>query len=310
MICSVCFWSVLLLQPLRWPSAELEQSVCCVLAFVFPGWCTFQACVAATQTAQCPGGLLPAHAHGPAAGGSAFRCSQSCKEQQPRIFWGEEENCTPSQPTNNILENKWGPPLQDSASTFIICSYWCSLMMSELELPISLKCNVVCVPPLWNQVLVGGPTQARAICLSKPKPPLVSYPRPHPLPCRSEWHTRPPWRYPCGTVFTFLTIIPLLWKLISHFAWFWPLQSSSLKRPIIPIEFGAKIPTNIRQRYLNTFIDECVKFCPSEDVAFQMVGRAAGLPAEGLVWSRLLILSFTLFSVSGPWWGEAGVWSQ
>lgn len=56
---------------------------------------------------------------------------------------------------------------------------------------------------------------------------------------------------------------------------FWPLQSSSLTRPIIPTEFGAKIPTNIRQRYLNTFIDECVKFCPSEDAAFQMVRRAA-----------------------------------
>lgn len=44
-----------------------------------------------------------------------------------------------------------------------------------------------------------------------------------------------------------------------------------MKRPVIPTEFGAKVPTNIRQRYLNAFIDECVKFCPSEDVAFQMV---------------------------------------
>lgn len=48
-------------------------------------------------------------------------------------------------------------------------------------------------------------------------------------------------------------------------------QSSTMKRPIIPTEYGAKIPTNIRQRYLNVFIDECVKFCPSEDAAFQMV---------------------------------------
>ena len=44
-----------------------------------------------------------------------------------------------------------------------------------------------------------------------------------------------------------------------------------MKRPVIPTEFGAKVPTNIRQRYLTAFIDECVKFCPSEDVAFQMV---------------------------------------
>lgn len=72
-----------------------------------------------------------------------------------------------------------------------------------------------------------------------------------------------------------------------------------MKRPIIPTEFGAKIPTNIRQRYLNTFIDECVKFCPSEDVAFQMVRKAAGLPPEGLVRNRLRgFISF--FSVSGP----------
>uniref|UniRef100_A0A665WS00 Exonuclease domain-containing protein n=1 Tax=Echeneis naucrates TaxID=173247 RepID=A0A665WS00_ECHNA len=59
------------------------------------------------------------------------------------------------------------------------------------------------------------------------------------------------------------------------------MKSSSLKRPIIPTEFGAKVPTNIRQRYLNTFIDECVKFCPSEDFAFQMA-----LDEEKLVYER------------------------
>ncbi|XP_074834393.1 RNA exonuclease 1 homolog [Carettochelys insculpta] len=46
------------------------------------------------------------------------------------------------------------------------------------------------------------------------------------------------------------------------------LQSASLKRPVIPTEFGAKVPTNIRQRYLNLFIDECLKFCPSSQEAF------------------------------------------
>lgn len=59
------------------------------------------------------------------------------------------------------------------------------------------------------------------------------------------------------------------------------LKSTSMKRPIIPTEFGAKVPTNIRQRYLNTFIDECVKFCRSEDAAFQM-----GLDEERLVYER------------------------
>ncbi|TDH08773.1 hypothetical protein EPR50_G00101150 [Perca flavescens] len=59
------------------------------------------------------------------------------------------------------------------------------------------------------------------------------------------------------------------------------MKSSSMKRPIIPIEFGAKVPNNIRQRYLNAFIDECVKFCSSEDVAFQMA-----LDEEKLVYER------------------------
>uniref|UniRef100_A0A7M4ENY9 RNA exonuclease 1 homolog n=1 Tax=Crocodylus porosus TaxID=8502 RepID=A0A7M4ENY9_CROPO len=46
------------------------------------------------------------------------------------------------------------------------------------------------------------------------------------------------------------------------------LQSTTLKRPVIPTEFGAKVPTNIRQRYLNIFIDECLKFCSSAQEAF------------------------------------------
>ncbi|XP_077441025.1 RNA exonuclease 1 homolog [Vanacampus margaritifer] len=59
------------------------------------------------------------------------------------------------------------------------------------------------------------------------------------------------------------------------------MKSSSMKRPIIPIDFGSKIPTITRQRYLHIFIDECIKFCPSEDVAFQM-----GLDEEKLVYDR------------------------
>ncbi|XP_041704981.1 RNA exonuclease 1 homolog isoform X1 [Coregonus clupeaformis] len=59
------------------------------------------------------------------------------------------------------------------------------------------------------------------------------------------------------------------------------MKSSAMKRPVIPTEFGAKVPTNVRQRYLNTFIDECMKFCPSEDVAFQMA-----LQEEVVVYDR------------------------
>ncbi|XP_049643870.1 RNA exonuclease 1 homolog [Suncus etruscus] len=43
----------------------------------------------------------------------------------------------------------------------------------------------------------------------------------------------------------------------------------SLKKPIIPKEFGGKVPTVIRQRYLNLFIEECLKFCSSSQEAIE-----------------------------------------
>ncbi|XP_062412184.1 RNA exonuclease 1 homolog isoform X2 [Sardina pilchardus] len=59
------------------------------------------------------------------------------------------------------------------------------------------------------------------------------------------------------------------------------MKSSSMKRPVIPIEFGAKVPTGVRQRYLNLFIDECLKVCPAEPTAFQMA-----LDEEQVVYDR------------------------
>ncbi|XP_061594770.1 RNA exonuclease 1 homolog [Cololabis saira] len=59
------------------------------------------------------------------------------------------------------------------------------------------------------------------------------------------------------------------------------MKSSSMARPVIPSEFGAKVPTNVRQRYLNAFIDECLKFCPSEEAAYH-----TGLDEEKMVYDR------------------------
>nr|XP_032654871.1 RNA exonuclease 1 homolog isoform X2 [Chelonoidis abingdonii] len=67
------------------------------------------------------------------------------------------------------------------------------------------------------------------------------------------------------TGMTSKTTTTALQKRIAHAP---TLQSASLKRPVIPTEFGAKVPTNIRQRYLNLFIDECLKFCSSSQEAF------------------------------------------
>ncbi|XP_040263493.1 RNA exonuclease 1 homolog [Bufo bufo] len=59
------------------------------------------------------------------------------------------------------------------------------------------------------------------------------------------------------------------------------LQSAALKRPVLPTEFGAKVPTTVRQRYLNLFIDECLVSCPSQEEAFNKA-----LEEEKMVYSR------------------------
>ncbi|KAL8623785.1 hypothetical protein ACOMHN_054091 [Nucella lapillus] len=56
---------------------------------------------------------------------------------------------------------------------------------------------------------------------------------------------------------------------------------SNMKRPMIPASFGSKVPSNIRQRYLNLIIDECLKFCPSEEKAYKK-----GLEEETGVYDR------------------------
>ncbi|CAO2610678.1 RNA exonuclease 1 homolog [Lemmus lemmus] len=43
----------------------------------------------------------------------------------------------------------------------------------------------------------------------------------------------------------------------------------SLKKPIIPRECGGKVPTVVLQSYLNLFIDECLKFCSSNQEAIE-----------------------------------------
>lgn len=48
---------------------------------------------------------------------------------------------------------------------------------------------------------------------------------------------------------------------------------SNLARPQIPAEFGSKVPTNIRQRYLNLIIDECLKLYDDEEEAFKRVSQ-------------------------------------
>ncbi|ERE72426.1 putative RNA exonuclease 1 like protein [Cricetulus griseus] len=60
---------------------------------------------------------------------------------------------------------------------------------------------------------------------------------------------------------TTTTVIP---KRIAHSP-----SLQSLKKPIIPKEFGGKVPTVVRQRYLNLFIEECLKFCSSNQEAIE-----------------------------------------
>ena len=43
------------------------------------------------------------------------------------------------------------------------------------------------------------------------------------------------------------------------------------KRPTIPADYGSKVPTAVRQRYLNMFIDEALKIYHNEKDAFDRV---------------------------------------
>ncbi|CAH3173769.1 unnamed protein product [Porites evermanni] len=45
--------------------------------------------------------------------------------------------------------------------------------------------------------------------------------------------------------------------------------AGSLPRPRIPIEYGAKVPQNQRQRYLDRIVDECLRIYPTEKEAFE-----------------------------------------
>ncbi|PIK33532.1 putative RNA exonuclease 1-like [Apostichopus japonicus] len=52
------------------------------------------------------------------------------------------------------------------------------------------------------------------------------------------------------------------YKRIAH------IPSKVSKRPLLPTEYGSKVSTNVRQRYLNLFIDELLKTCKTDKAAF------------------------------------------
>ena len=46
---------------------------------------------------------------------------------------------------------------------------------------------------------------------------------------------------------------------------------TAMPRPTIPAEFGSKVPTSIRQRYLSLMVDECLKIYPTPQDAYDRV---------------------------------------
>ncbi|GIY75100.1 RNA exonuclease 1 homolog [Caerostris darwini] len=46
-------------------------------------------------------------------------------------------------------------------------------------------------------------------------------------------------------------------------------DAATKPRPVIPVEYGSKVPTVIRQKFLNTFIDEYIKFSSTEEEAYE-----------------------------------------
>ncbi|XP_042222013.1 serine-rich adhesin for platelets-like isoform X2 [Homarus americanus] len=72
-------------------------------------------------------------------------------------------------------------------------------------------------------------------------------------------------------------------------------KAETLKRPVIPAEFGSKVPHNIRQRYLNSIIDECLKFC-GEREAFK-IGAAEERVCFKRASSRMVYLNLAVNAV-------------
>uniref|UniRef100_A0A452TIN0 Exonuclease domain-containing protein n=1 Tax=Ursus maritimus TaxID=29073 RepID=A0A452TIN0_URSMA len=121
------------------------------------------------------------------------------------------------------------------------CLVLCSSVMGVL----SSCTHGPCAPP--------APTGAkRDPAASSSQPPNGPEPGSQPLKARTLWGMASK---------TTTTVTP---KRVAHSP-----SLQSLKKPIIPKEFGGKVPTVIRQRYLNLFIEECLKFCSSNQEAIE-----------------------------------------
>ncbi|GAB5567481.1 RNA exonuclease 1 homolog isoform X2 [Prionailurus iriomotensis] len=104
-----------------------------------------------------------------------------------------------------------------------------------------------------NPRLAAAPTGAkRTLAASSGQPPNGPEPGGQPLKARTLSGMASK---------TTATVTP---KRVAHSPVF-----TGLKKPIIPKEFGGKVPTVIRQRYLNLFIEECLKFCSSNQEAVE-----------------------------------------
>ncbi|XP_068393440.1 RNA exonuclease 1 homolog [Eschrichtius robustus] len=104
-----------------------------------------------------------------------------------------------------------------------------------------------------NPLLAAAPTGAkRTLSASSSQPPNGPEPGSQPLKTRTLSGMASK---------TTATVAP---KRVAHSP-----SLQSLKKPVIPKEFGGKVPTVIRQRYLNLFIEECLKFCSSNQEAVE-----------------------------------------
>nr|XP_035925883.1 RNA exonuclease 1 homolog isoform X1 [Halichoerus grypus] len=104
-----------------------------------------------------------------------------------------------------------------------------------------------------NPRLAAAPTGTkRALAASSSQPPSGPEPGSQPLKARTLSGMASK---------TTTTVTP---KRVAHSP-----SLQSLKKPVIPKEFGGKVPTVIRQRYLNLFMEECLKFCSSNQEAVE-----------------------------------------
>ena len=89
----------------------------------------------------------------------------------------------------------------------------------------------------------------------------------------------------CGFVFDHCTYMSL--PCVTMARWWWCYQTSSLKRPTLPLTVNSRVPTKVRQKFLDAYIDEYLNMGKPAQEAYSMVWLGLGTRSAGLFTEQL-----------------------